>query len=292
MAHDRTHRNYTRGKVSRPGREWGVPLIHAHQRSSGCRRRNPTVSLRGHSETHLCGATERNGRVPVPVLCPHERAVWTCAAFHVNNAKQCSFQPSDDPHEPHVGDQNELQRGERWHSSTGVGRAHPYFGQCVEHVHPTQQSRQSQVDHVLATYTFGRANRTVSALSLTITSLTLTPSHNQVCALRVESELCVCLHGRGCWARARALARTFSSTSSSTSFDGAKGGGHRVGRSPPHARNTHAHARMHCVPACSRTPQPPLLAAAHRSFPHMRPTLSFTPTLPSPNPNQARRRGI
>ena len=30
----------------------------------------------------------------------------------------------------------------------------------------------------------------------------------------------VCLHGFGCWARARALARTFSSTSSSTSFDG------------------------------------------------------------------------
>lgn len=73
--------------MSRPGREWRVPLIHAHQRSSGCRRRHPTVSLQGHSETHLCGATERNGRVPAPVLCPHERAVWTRARSETNSKR-------------------------------------------------------------------------------------------------------------------------------------------------------------------------------------------------------------
>ena len=110
-----------------------------------------------------------------------------------------------------------------------------------------------------------------------------TPSHNQACALRVESELHVCLHGRGCWARARALARTFSSTSSSTSFDEAKGG-HRVGRSPPHARNTHvahARARMHFVPACLRMPQPP-------SSPlHIVPSRTCAQPYPSPPLSQA-----
>ena len=39
------------------------------------------------------------------MLRPHERLVWTHYAFHVNNAKQCSLQPSDDGHEPHVGGQ-------------------------------------------------------------------------------------------------------------------------------------------------------------------------------------------
>ena len=56
------------------------------------------------------------------------------------------------------------QRGERRRSSTGFGRAHPYFGEYAEHVHPTQQSRRSQVDHVLATYTLACANRTVTGL--------------------------------------------------------------------------------------------------------------------------------
>ena len=171
------------------------------------------------------------------------------------------------------------QRGERRRSSTGFGRAHSYFGEYVEHVHRTQQSRRSQVDHVLATCSLRvNAHAIGPILDYHIPNLTL--SHNQVCAMRVESELRVCLHGLGCWARARALARTFSSTSSSTSFefDGAKGGGHRVGRSPSHTRNTHAHARarMHVVPACLRMPRPPL-ATAHRSFPHTRPTLSSPP---------------
>ena len=109
------------------------------------------------------------------------------------------------------------------------------------------------------------------ALSLTIISLTR-PRVNQACALRVESELRVCLHGLGCWARARALARSFSSTSSSTTFDEAKGGGHRVGRSPPHARNTHTP-----TPACT-------------VYPHARACLNHpprrcTPFLPAHAPN-------
>eukprot|EP00964_Phaeocystis_antarctica_P001081 scaffold608_cov56-Phaeocystis_antarctica.AAC.1 len=44
------------------------------------------------------------------------------------------------------------QRGERRRSSTGFGRAHPYFGEHAEYVHRTKQTRRSQVDHVLATY--------------------------------------------------------------------------------------------------------------------------------------------
>ena len=39
------------------------------------------------------------------MLRPHERLVGTHYAFHVNNAKHCSLQPSDDGHEPHVGGQ-------------------------------------------------------------------------------------------------------------------------------------------------------------------------------------------
>ena len=174
------------------------------------------------------------------------------------------------PHQ--AGDhQNELQRGERRRSSTGFGRAHPYFGEYAEHVHRTQQSRRSQVDHVLATYGL-RANARAVCPILDYHIPNPTPSHNQACALRVESELRVCLHGLGCWARARALARTFSSTSSSTTFDEAKGGGHRVGRSPPHARNTHTP-----TPACT-------------VYPHARACLNHpprrcTPFLPAHAPN-------
>lgn len=39
------------------------------------------------------------------MLRPHERLVGTHYSFHVNNAKHCSLQPSDDGHEPHVGGQ-------------------------------------------------------------------------------------------------------------------------------------------------------------------------------------------
>ena len=107
---------------------------------------------------------------------------------------------------------------------------------------------------------------------LTLRRCLTRPRVNQACALRVESELRVCLHGLGCWARARALARTFSSTSSSTTFDEAKGGGHRVGRSPPHARNTHTP-----TPACT-------------VYPHARACLNHpprrcTPFLPAHAPN-------
>ena len=34
----------------------------------------------------------------MPTLRPHERLVGTHDAFHVNNAKQCSLQPSDNGH--------------------------------------------------------------------------------------------------------------------------------------------------------------------------------------------------
>ena len=61
----------------------------------------------------------------------------------------------------------------------------------------------------------------------------------------------VCLHGFGCWARARALARTFSSTSSSTSFDG-KNAADIESAGPPPARVAptpapHPHALCTCM---------------------------------------------
>ena len=215
------------------------------------------------------------------MLRPHERLVWTHYAFHVNNTKQCSLQPSDDGHEPHVGGQGHFPqrqlRRKRPPNAVNGGALLPVLvvriptsanmlNTCTAlSKHVGLRSTTSSQPMVYAPM------HALFALSLTIISLTR-PRVNQACALRVESELRVCLHGLGCWARARALARTFSSTSSSTTFDEAKGGGHRVGRSPPHARNTHTP-----TPACT-------------VYPHARACLNHpprrcTPFLPAHAPN-------
>ena len=84
-------RSYTTARCLAGG-EWRDPLI-AHIPASGSRRRNLAASLRGHSDSPLALRTA-TAKVTMPMLRPHERLVWTPGTFHVNNAKQCSLQPS------------------------------------------------------------------------------------------------------------------------------------------------------------------------------------------------------
>ena len=107
------------------------------------------------------------------MLRPHERLVWTHYAFHVNNAKQCSLQPSDDGHEPHVGGQGHFPqqqlRRKRPPNAVNGGALLPVLVVRI----PTSANMlntctalsnrvglSSQVDHVLATYGGGAGDST------------------------------------------------------------------------------------------------------------------------------------
>ena len=233
------------------------------------------------------------------MLRPHERLVWTHYAFHVNNAKQCSLQPSDDGHEPHVGGQGHFPQ---WH----LRRKRPPNAVNGGALLPVLVVRIPTSANMLNTCTalskhVGLRSTTSSqpmvyapmhalfALSLTITSLT----RPRVITRRARCESnrsCACAftglaagRGRGPLpAPFRLLPPRRPSTRQKAADIESAG--------PPHTRviPTRPHPHALCTRMLAHASTTPL-AAAHRSFPHMRPTLSLTSTLPSPNPNQSRR---
>ena len=236
------------------------------------------------------------------MLRPHERLVGTHYSFHVNNAKHCSLQPSDDGHEPHVGGQAQNPqrqlRPKRTPNAVNGGALLPVLVVRI----PTSANMLNTCTPLsnrvgLRSTTSSQAMvcvvpmHALVALSLTITSLT----RPRVITRRARCESnrsCACAftglaagRGRGPLpAPFRLLPPRRPSTRQKAADIESAGPPHtRVTPTPTPACTVYPHAR-----ACLNPP----LAAAHRSFPHMRPTLSLTSTLPSPNPNQARRRNM